>query len=1227
MRCSDGCKEWVVSGFKPKSAILLLIFLVILAAAILSPPDSCATQAQSFPPSVPSGDSTEVENIAALELGRTVLQELGGNQEYRYGISLTVGQYAEIRLLTIGNEATVTVSGPGQESMLPIDTSNLTGGPTYIRILAKETGLHRLQIRAAQPRATKGQYELRLTQVRIATDRDRRVEQGQRLFMEAQGLKQQDTAESLHAARSKYEETITLWQNAEYPEGEAEARTLLGDVLNSLGQNQDAAQELEKARSQFRAIGDRAGEAASGDSYANVLYSQGAIKKALDVVVGDHAIWQSLGDHRREAHNLTYMGTLYFTLGDRQKALDCFNNALPMRRDTADLHGEGETLNETGLVYDASGEKQKALEYFTQALVIRQSIGDRRGQAATLFNIGVLYTTTGDLNKAIDNFNQALPLRRQVGNKTGEALTLIRMGSVYEELGDEQRALEFYRQGLALFEMVGDRRGEAYALNSLAATYLNLGDAKRALRFSTQALPLWRAVPDQRGEASALRTIGDVYAASGKPKNALDYYNQTLALRRAMADHRGEGFAITSIGNAYEALGEDQKALDCFRQALELAKTVGDRDLEATSLRNIGKAYYSLHDSATALVHYKHALALQESLMNRPAELSTLYGTAQVERDLGEYEAATAHCEAALELIESLRTHIVSQELRASYFATQQQPYEFYIDLLMFLHQQHPSAGYDAKALQIAERARGRSLLETLAEARANIREGVDHQMAEREQSLQQAIEVKSTRLVRLLSGKHTEQQALTARSEIERLLQQYQDLEEQIRTSSPHYAALTQPQPLAVPQIQQLLDPDTVLMEYYLADKHSFVWAVTQRSVSSFELPKRSDVESAAREVYQLLTARDRVEPEETAGHRKVRLLAREAEYPNALVRLSQMVSWPLVELTKGKRLIIVCNGALQYIPFGVLPEPRYLTTVGQPAHLWPLIVSHEVINLPSASVLAALRQKTTSKRTTTKLVAVLADPVFSPDDPRVKLPDPNKTQKSGANLPQFNSVGQEPRSADPPESRLTRSAQDSGVSGNGARLPRLVFSRREAASIVAMTPPGSSLQALDFQASRATATSAALADYRILHFATHGLLDSERPDLSGLVFSMVDRTGRPQNGFLELGDIYNLNLNADLVVLSACETGLGKDVKGEGLLGLTRGYMYAGAPRVVASLWKVDDVATAELMRRFYQFMLQQGLAPAAALRAAQLEVSKQKRWANPYYWAAFTIQGEWR
>jgi CHAT domain-containing protein len=272
------------------------------------------------------------------------------------------------------------------------------------------------------------------------------------------------------------------------------------------------------------------------------------------------------------------------------------------------------------------------------------------------------------------------------------------------------------------------------------------------------------------------------------------------------------------------------------------------------------------------------------------------------------------------------------------------------------------------------------------------------------------------------------------------------------------------------------------------------------------------------------------------------------------------------------------------------------------------PLIAEHEIVNLPSASTLAVLRRELRGRPPAAGQVAVLADPVFDRADPRVKV---EGVEQTGGGQNQADRL------------------QLGGAAGQSGPLSfeRLRSTRREAEAIIAAARAGANLKAVDFEASRATATSERLGQYRVVHFATHGLLNSLHPELSGLVLSLVDERGRPQNGILRAHEVYNLRLNADLVVLSGCQTALGKEVKGEGLLSLTRGFMYAGAPRVVASLWRVPDQATAELMKQFYRGMLGEGLTPAAALRAAQVAVRREKRWAAPYYWAAFVLQGEWK
>jgi CHAT domain-containing protein len=353
-----------------------------------------------------------------------------------------------------------------------------------------------------------------------------------------------------------------------------------------------------------------------------------------------------------------------------------------------------------------------------------------------------------------------------------------------------------------------------------------------------------------------------------------------------------------------------------------------------------------------------------------------------------------------------------------------------------------------------------------------------------------------------------------------------------------------------------------------------------------------------------------------ELAGKEDIqaRVRAAEAEYQRAAAELSQMLLGPVADRLGSRRLVFVTEGALQYLPFGALPTPQSV----QASAFTPLLVEHEIVNLPSASTLAVIRQEAPLRGNPDRTLAVFADPVFEKSDARVKGFSSTAKIKSS-------------RTGPPPgtTSNLSRSVREGGKgkSGIGIDLPRLPSTQLEAKAILAMVPDDSRLAALGFQATKRAVMSPDLRRYRIVHFATHTILIDEHPDLSSLVLSLVDERGNPQNGYLRLSDVYNLNLSAELVVLSACETVLGKEVKGEGLISMVRGFMYSGTPRVLASLWKVDDQATAELMKEFYGQMFEHKLTPAAALRQAQIVQRQKKSRKAPYYWAGFQFQGDWK
>ncbi|GET37560.1 CHAT domain-containing tetratricopeptide repeat protein [Microseira wollei] len=1009
----------------------------------------------------------------------------------------------------------------------------------------------------------------------------------ERALQEGTQLLQQGTAESLRQGIEKWEEALRLYRTL--GEKGLEAFTLLsiGRVYSDLGEKQKALDYFNQSLPLWRAVGSKSGVAITLYSIGRVYEALGEKQKALDHYNQSLPLFRATGEKAGEAITLYSIGGVYYALGEQQKALDYFNQSLPVFRATADQAGEATTLSNIGGIYSALGEKHKALDYFNQSLPLSRAVGDKAQEARTLSNIGRVYDDWGEKQKALDYFNQSLPLARAVGDRFGESITLNNIGRIYDDWGEKQKALDYFNQSLPLARAVGDQAGVAVTLNNIGLVYDALGEKQRALDYYNQSLPLSRTTGDKRQEAVTLNNISQVYSALGEKQKALDYLNQSLPVFRAVSDRIGEATTLNNIGQVYLELGEKQKALDYFNQSLALRRALGNKAGEADSLNNIGAVYFALGEKQKALDYYNQSLPLSRVTGNKSGEALTLSNFAYLERDRNNLNAALTNIEAAIKIIEQLRSKIISQDLRASYFATVQDYYKFYIDLLMQLHKTNPTKGYDALALHISERARARSFLELLAESGADIRQGVDPQLLAQERSLLQQLNAAEATRLQPRQGSEADLKALEQK--IATLSNQLQELEAQIKQKSPRYAALKYPDPLTLPQIQQqVLDNDTILLQYSLGDDRSYLWAVTKTGITSYELPKRADIEAAVQTYLKQIKSK--------------------SPNPETGTQLSQILLAPVANQLGNQRLLIVGDGVLQLIPFAALP-------LGQN----PLIAQNEIVTLPSASSIAILRQQVQGRTLAPKAIAAIADPVFESNDSR--LQNSAQTQAESNNL---NGMA------------LTRSLDDFAFGRSFGRLPQ---TRQEADAILALFPKNAQKSAFDFQANLATANSPDLAQYRIVHIATHGLLNETRPELSGLVFSLFDERGKSQEGFLLMSDIFNLDLPAELVVLSACDTGLAgvttddtkktlKEAKpGEGISGLTRGFMYAGAKRVVVSLWSVSTVETSELMQIYYQKMLRAGLNPVAAMRATQLEMIKSQQWKAPYYWASFVVQGEWR
>jgi CHAT domain-containing protein/tetratricopeptide (TPR) repeat protein len=925
-------------------------------------------------------------------------------------------------------------------------------------------------------------------------------------------------------------------------------------------------------------------EAATGRYEIKIV----ALREATDVDK-NHAAAQMLFDEARKLR--AQPGA-----PPKRAAIEKYQQALPLFEAAGNTYRRALTLLSIGIAHYRLSEFRKAVDHFNQTILLAVSLKERALEAGASNWAGGMLDILGDVDKALDRFQRAFKLAHDVGWRQAEGDALSNLGKIHSDQANWQQALSFYEKALLVFQSTSNsRQAQAITFNNIGWAYSRSGEQQKALDYLQRSLTLHQNGRDKNAETQTLINIGRANRLLSEYQKARTYYSQAQVILKETANRALEGEALDEIGLTYFEEGHPDKAVEYLLQAAQIQQSIGNQRRGAVTLTNLGQVYNRLQQPEKAVEQLTKALATLREVGDLSNTARALEGLARAEARRGKLDDALKHLEESLALIETVRTRASNQLMRSADRASVENAYELYIDVLMQQHAKDGSQGLDAEALQASERGRARNLLAQLGESRVNIRQGVDPGLLEKERELNQVLNAKAKSEMQRKVSKASAEELATLRREISSLEDEYLQVQEAIRKSSPQYAALTQPQPLGLKQIQEQLDADTLLLEYAVGAERSYLWAVGHDSLKTYILPGQEALEKIAKQVSQTLTARSVVNSLETRAARNARIAQADRDFQSAAAELSRMILAPVAGEFGNKRLVVVADGALQYVPFAALPLSNQ-----------PLILRHEIVSLPSASAFAVQRENLANREPAPKTIAVIADPVFSPGDPRFK-------NEAGA-------VAQ----------NTTRSLEHlpaNAAGGTRLTIPRLPFTRWEADQILAVARAGSNLKALDFRANRAMATGGELSKYRYVHFATHGYLDTTRAGLSAIVLSLFDENGKPQDGFLRTHDIYNLKLPAELVVLSACETGLGKDVQGEGLEGLTRGFMYAGARRVVVSLWNVNDKATAALMQRLYIGMLRTNKTPVAALRAAQIEMLRSGQWQAPYYWAAFVIQGEWK
>jgi CHAT domain-containing protein len=938
--------------------------------------------------------------------------------------------------------------------------------------------------------------------------------------------------------------------------------------------------------------------------------------------------YQSQKDTLGQAIVLTKLASAYRKFGNFEQAISFYNQIFPLWRmlpkQTSQSQDDASAL---GTVFSLFNEEGKVeipnISHFqdTDSLELYSELPDF-GEIVTIVNQSEVYRLLGDYQQAFDSLKEAKLLwdEKKDSSSQGKGFQKLfseavqssilssTLSSLYSNLGQTDEAFkirgkaieklkisfdEFIQELTKKFkeennidlnrltdkeveeikkESVGDVDFSPFQIYFILYDYirqyhavlfqiLKMDDEEINSFFkqSNQSTPFLRWVEEEVANyeskllhEKALINQGEQYYSRGKYQESLNYYHAALKILLEEAKNENDqslqgqsdklnninkqAYLLSKIAQIHWKLGEISPALDFFQQALTSFQTTENFQGQIDTFIFLGQIYLNSNQYEKAITYYNQGYQVSKKAQDPSSEARVLFEKAVVKRIQSNYIEAKRLIEIALNRLEFQRC--VGQDNQeklvrgacpeiltpfsetksirfksyinlASYFESKQKYYEFYIELLMELARQYPKSDYDLQALKANEENRARSLIALLNSARSNSQE-----MGQITTNLEfsKSLEVKEIK--------------------------------------------------------QKILDKNTVLLEYALGEDQSYLWLVTQKEIHSYTLPKRADIEAAAKEFYDYLTIPS--------------LRVKENKTAEVGLKLSQMILAPIAEKIGQKRLLIVSDGILQYIPFSAIPIPQS-EGIPKEANLveitQPLLVKHEIINLPSASTLAVIRDKPSNHLSATQTLAVFADPVFGQKD----------QEQVYASLPK---------------------------------------TREQAQQIIATLPQGAhSLRLFGYDANRQRAISPQLNQYQILHFATHGILDQEHPERSGVVLSAVTPQGELQRGLLSTADAFRLNLSADLVVLSGCRTGLGKAYRGEGIVGLTGGFLSSGTKRVAVSLWSVENEATTELMAKFYQGMFQQKLPPARALREAQLGMWQDKKWRIPYYWAAFTIQGEWK
>lgn len=895
-----------------------------------------------------------------------------------------------------------------------------------------------------------------------------------------------------------------------------------------------------------------------------------------------------------------YKFVVYYRAQKTDRVLAALQPMLAKATAANDLEWRGRIIGSIGYMGNYTGDYRKAVDNLLTSLHIAQEINYRSLEQACLASIGIAYHQTGQYQLALEYLEKSLQVAQElndVGN-SGRSIGLI--ADLYIEQAKYSQAIDYYLQAASMAKEEHDNSALASHYSNISLVYTKWAYYSPALQYIEKAFNLIEKIENDTLEGNFLEIRGVIYQQLKQYSNALNDFSKALQLAEKLKNNRAVVLRLTYLGRVYTSLNNRDAALKCYQQALKKAsETVVSTEAKPTAnleeyiLLGFAELSAKSEDYQQAETYYRKALAIGGEKSLPEIVWRSEEGLATICKANNRLEEARTHYINAIEAIEKVRGVLKIDEEKAGFF---QDKVEVYNDLVQLLVSQadNESQTYQAEIFHYMEGRRARAFLDSMTDAILNLSTGIDEHLINQQRELQARISTIQSQLILEYRNSTFDEKKIDQLS----VMLNYADeerlnLQRKIRSLYPNYDDLQNSSIAKLDQVQQLLDDQTALLEYSLGEKYSFLFIVTKQKSYIVSLANEVKITEYVQKLRAAISKPNR---------------AALANYLVTAQSLYQELIQPAAKFITGKTsLIIVPDSSLYYLPFETLlkTESKLSNTSSfNPDNL--LINDFAISYIPSASVLVKLSTKQRSERPPKRFLA-FADPLYPQD----------QIDNSSAESP----------------IRQVMMAQ-----GHRWQLSRLPSSQEEVTGIAQLFPKDQTKLFLQKDATEENVKSGSQLDnYQIIHFAVHGILNSEKPQFSALVFSLPtekpeiknngaisDINNAPQDGLLQVHEIFNLKLNADMVVLSACETGLGKEIKGEGIVGMTRAFLYAGTSSVVTSLWKVSDTSTPNLMIDFYRRLTSQGLSKAEALRAAKLATLKKNNLRHPYYWAPFILTG---